>query len=608
MQLRRQPARFLSESRGAVSIETLIVLPTLVWALVATVVFFDGFRSRNQTQMAAFTVADLLSRHQNNFTAEYLEGMNDVFDFLADSRFPTRMRVSSVIWNSANQRNALQWSYGTRGFAPLPEETFQFLQDNDHPGLVALFGQEEGHSFVAAAAQAPRADLADRIPPVLPGEAMILVESFALWSPFANVGVGQVRFAPIVSMRPRFTPWINLEGAIPVFPEDDYEVAFAGYVPGVVDLPDPNAPGDPVDPPPFDQPVVVVSQNFANNDATAWSRTTVTGTASLGNFLGPFGNETFATPLTRPIVLPSGTARAVIEFDLLIIDSWDGLGPDWAPTEGETITLMIDGQPISIDAFQVDGGGLFARNRLNSVVLPGGAVWGMTMQRTMHGSNFTGAGWNDQRWRVRIEGEAPPQTFSLGISARLNEDVSNESFGIANFSVTAHPGTPQPAAWAPVAANAIGTHPQTRFPIYRGCPDRRIGAAALHVANSDLSSPLQINRQAGGGTHLNDCPEISGSARFHASATYVLHWNNQGLSGTGNRLRVAMEDGNSGRTCDTALVIRDPNGQFWFNDDISSSNYNARLNLGNAASGAYHIWIGTWAGNTCTARLDISRY
>lgn len=733
----RRSRHRLADERGSLSLELVLVLPLLLWGLAVTVVAYDGFRARTQAQMAAQTVADLLSRRTDMFTATYLEGMNDVFDFLADSRNPARIRVSSVIWDSTEDRPRLQWSYGTRGLAPLPDEVFAMLQSGDMAtltGLMAGGGVNDdpndilGASIVAQggisasmAVQPPVPDLINRIPPILPGEAMILVETFAIWTPFANVGIGQIRFAPVVVTRPRFSLWVNLEGAIPIFPEDDYELASLGYVPGVTDLPDPGQnDADPPGPQPIVDPVTVVHQTFAGGEASGWSQTPTASSAGAGTYLGPFGNATFANPVTRSISLPLGTARAEVAFDLLIIDSWDGFDTTWSDAAiGDVLTLMINGQAIATEPFRQTGPDFYARDRVNTVVIDG-TTWTMRMTRTQAGSNFIGGGWGDERWRVTLHAEAPPDRFTLGFSARLNEGIDNESFGIADFSVVAMPGTPQPAAFSPRAAAQIGTHPNTRFPVYGGCPDPRIGAAALNLRLNDLqrvigapiSNPgtaegwrgqigatyainvtgrasgsgsgtiwgtgiytddstiataavhagvlahresgvvwltiepgqasyaastrngvtsqgwtswhgsyrleragatnttdsFSMSRQAGGSTNVNNCPDIPGWAHFNASATYVVHWDNMGQSGAGNQLRIRLEDGNAGRTCDTALLVRDPTGQWWFNDDISGSDYNARLNLGNAGNGSYHVFVGTWAGNSCSSSLIFERY
>ncbi|MCC5999927.1 MAG: pilus assembly protein [Pararhodobacter sp.] len=605
----RSLARFRRDTRGTVSVETIIILPLLLWALVATVVFFDAFRTRQQVQTAALSVADLISRETAMVTPNYLEGMNDVFDFLAASRRPTRMRISSLIWNSAEQRNRVQWSYGTRGMAPLADPVFAMLAANDHQSLLQFFGDDESFSFAGAQAQMPTPDLIDRIPPILPGEAVILVESFALWSPFVDVGFAQRRITHVVATRPRFAPWIHLEGSIPVFPEDAYEMVIADDDDDDDDD-DPvcEQPGDPGCPTGTTDIVDTSFDDATGPGTTGWSHHTVSqGGASVGRFLGPFGRETFHNPVTYSVHLGAPAVSATIDFDLVIIDSWDGYNRDWSDMRGDNMTIMIDGTPISLDVFNVDYFGFYRNPRRAEGVL-NGMRYTVEMTPISHGIDLYGGGWHDQLWRVVLTLEAPPWRFDVGFSANLDEDVNNESFGISRFRVQADHGTPVPAAFTPDPATLLGTDHHTRFPIYGGCPDHRLPAPWLSVNNTDLASPLIIQRRAGGDTRLQDCGTLPGWGWAQGSPHLVLRYDNEGQSGTNRRLRLRMQDNNAGRSCDTTFLVRDPSGQWWFNDDISSSDWNAWLNMGNAETGDYHIWIGTWGGNSCDADLRLERY
>lgn len=597
------PKHFAAETRGSVTVETLIIFPTLAWALAATVVFFDGFRTRTQTQVAAQVVADLLSREPNMFTTNYLEGMNNVFDFLADSRFPTRLRVSSVLWNSAEDRNALQWSYGTRGLQALPPETFDDLASDNYPALVARFGNTEGFSFASAAAQAPVEWLADRIPPVLPGEALIMVESFALWSPFANVGVGEMRFNPIVVTRPRFSPWINLEGAVPVFPESDYEVTFAGHAPVV--------PPPAELPPPVPQPSnTVVSQSFDTGGASGWSSQTITATnrAGIGSYLGPFSGTTWDAPVTRSVDLGAADrATARIEFDLLIMDTWDGYSTEWSAVEGDIFQILINGTPISSDVFY-SWSPNFGDNARTSRVNHEGAVYTVAMTRTFSGAHFASSASADQIWRVTVDIQAPPRVFTLGFRSRSDNNVADESWGIDNIQITHGTGTRTPAPFTANASALLGADPHTRFRRYSGCPNIQIAANWMTVRNTDLATALQFRRLAGGTQNLANCNLGTGSRFISAQPAFVLNYTNDGNGRNGQRLRLRMEDGNTGRTCDTTFMVRDPNGQWWYNDDLPNYGWNAGLAMGNAPTGLYHVFIGTYNSGTCQADIILERY
>lgn len=636
LRLLAAPRRFLTQARGSVSIETLLIAPLLFWALVATVVFFDGFRARNQAQLAAQTVADLLSRETQRFTTDYLEGMNDVFDFIAQSRFPTAIRVSSVIWDSTEQRNRLQWSYGTRSFPPLHPDTFRYLQSGDYSGLITAFSEDAaGHNPFTSAV--PRPDLADRIPPVLPGEALILVESFAYWTPFFDVGVGRIRLDPVVVTRPRFSPWVNLEGTDPVLPENDYEVVFTGYVPGNPSLPDPTQPNpnvpdptqpdpsqpgpDPADPvqPPITQPPrlppgvpIAISQPFDDGVTTGWSRTTITPAVQTwiynrSGFLGPFGNETYATPLTFTVPrLRSPVAAVTFQFDLLTLNSWDGLGPSWVGPEGDNLTLFLNGAPIALEHFKFDGGNFYYQDR-RSVVWVNGSV--VTTTATLLRKNRDH--YIDDVWRITVTVATPPTDLTLGFSARLDEDLTNESFGIDNFTVTFADGAipaPVPVPVQPL----LTTDSLTRFPVYGGCPDIALPADWLNLRNRHLASQVVFNQNARGRTAIvGPCPGVTAGRFADASPSFVLDYDNEGMTGTGRRLRIRAEDGNNGFTCDSTLTVRDPLGQWWYNDDEAGGarGWNPGLNLGDAPTGVYHVWVGTFnSAVSCQTRVVLDRY
>ncbi|PVH30316.1 TadE/TadG family type IV pilus assembly protein [Pararhodobacter oceanensis] len=598
-------------TEGSVSVETIIVVPLLCWALAASVVFYDGFSTRYHAQMAAQTVADIMSRETDLFTEDYVDGMNDVFDYLVDSRMPTRIRVSSVIWDSVNERNMLQWSYGTHDLSALPASTFELLQAGDLETLTTLFGEETGFTFAGATTQLPVADFAERIPQVLPGEALLVVETFALWTPFANVGLGQIRFNPVVVVRPRFAPWVNFEGIETVYPEDGYEVVWTNDD----DDDDPQP-----EPDPEPEPDTVTSFDFDNGVTTGWTHDTTTGNSAMGGrFLGPFGNETYDRPVQ--LLIDAGGARrtVTIAFDLLILDSWDGFQPQWSDARGDTLTIMIDGEPISLDAFDVGVSG-FYRNARYARGTVGSARYRMRMTPTRLGSSFYGASHHDQVWRVEIQVENAPETFNLGLSAGTDESVSNEGFGIDNLDYGSAPlrdnFTPVPSRPQPYDHDA-----HTRFARYEGCPVTDDAAPWFTIDNDDLgygyNNALTFERIAGGTTAINRCNLFHSypSGFISAEPQFIIRYDNQGRSGSSRQLQIRMDDDNNGYTCDTVLVVRGPDGLYIYNDDrrnrygwIGQSDWNATLRLGNAQSGEYAVWIGTYNGRSCRSRVHIYRY
>ncbi len=597
--VRRRARGFVTGARGSVSIEFVLSLPLMLWGLAAMVVFFNGYQARYHAQMAAQTVADIMSRETNLFTANYIEGLNDVYDFLADNTYETRLRVSSVIWDSANERNRLQWSYATRDLSELPADVFELLDNGDYAGLQQAFGEDESVTFANAVYQMPVEDLADRIPPVLPGEALLLVEAFSLWEPFANVGIGQLRFSPVIVVRPRFAPWINFDGIEPIYPETDYEIAWTGG--GNEELPD---PGDEVDEPDPDTGQVA-SFGFDDGVTTGFSQSTITQNGPNGAYLGPFGQATRNAPVTLNVSLPQAGSVATIEFDFLRIDSWDGFDATWGGTLGDSFTVMIDGTPISMDPFVHSTLAPYPRSRASAGYLRS-MTYRMTMTPTSPLQNVTGQYYEDQTWHVVLTIDNAPQTFQLGFSSTLSEDIHNEAWGLDNLTI-ASAGSGTAPSFIADPARALGADPNTRFPRYSGCPDYRIAAPWLSMGRSDLATGIRMPQRTGTSTNLSACGNtLRGWGWMNASPHLILNYDNENISSTSTALQLRLDDGNSGYTCDTTLAVRDPNGQWYFNDDYSG--WNAGLRITNAPSGQYVIFTGGYSSTACNAHLIIDEW
>lgn len=605
--------RYRDDARGSMSVEMVLVVPILLWAYFAMVIFFDAYRARMEAQAAALNVADLISRQTGTITADYLDGMNDVYDFLTTRAQDTRLRISSVMWDIDLQQPVIAWSHGTRGLPSLLELSDMLMNLGflgPEGGEPDANGLPDGPGFGNFVNMIPREDLAQRIPAVLPGEALILVEAFTIWESPIRSWMGMnflndTRLSPIAVTRPRFSPFIRSEFDNNVFPEGPPE-----YLPPVGEPEGPAPEPEPEPEEPVSTTATIVDTDFSDGVATGWSRTTINGSGANA-FLGPFGRETWATPVTYAVNLGETSESAVIEFDLVVIDSWDSFSTQWAHPEGEFLSILVNGTSIALDVFQVDPNVMMRLDR-RTVASRTEGRFTTTMQLIQSGTNLYGSSWNDQIWRVRIEVENPTTQFTLGFAGRLDEDISNESFGFRNFRIIAERGSHGADHFVPNAAALIGTDPLTRFATYSGCPDLRIAAATMPMRSSNLSEPVRMRRVAGGTQLAGNCG-IPGASRFiRSSPTMVLHYTNDTSDITGNRLRIRTQDNNSGQSCDASLLIRDPFGQWYYNDTISTTwganDFNARVNLGHAATGEYHIWMGIYNSGACQTDLRFERY
>ncbi len=166
---------FLADTSASMSLEAVIVFPFLVWAYVGSFVFFDAFRAQNSNMKAAYTISDMLSRETDPITADYIDGLQRMYDFLVfKPRNPTSMRVTVVRWDEDANEYVVEWSQTTNGLSPWTTETF--------------------------------ASVEDRIPVLANGDTGILVEANTTYIPVFNVGFTEMDFNNFIFTSPRFAP------------------------------------------------------------------------------------------------------------------------------------------------------------------------------------------------------------------------------------------------------------------------------------------------------------------------------------------------------------------------------------------------------------------
>ena len=80
---KKRLAAKLGAEDGTVSVEAVKVYQLLIWAITATFVFFDAFKTLHLSQKATYAVADMLSRESVAIDDDYLTAMHEVFAHLA---------------------------------------------------------------------------------------------------------------------------------------------------------------------------------------------------------------------------------------------------------------------------------------------------------------------------------------------------------------------------------------------------------------------------------------------------------------------------------------------------------------------------------------------
>ena len=172
---------FSRREDGSLSVEAVLVLPILIWAMVATLVMWDAFKTLNISQKATYTVADMVSREEVEISESYLASLLEIYGFLANSDGDNALRVSVVTLvedqNTAVQSLELLCSRGLGG-----------IDDYDNISQIE-----------------------DRIPTMALGDQLIVVESEQEWAPAFAVGLASYRFREVALARPRYAPQVLLE-------------------------------------------------------------------------------------------------------------------------------------------------------------------------------------------------------------------------------------------------------------------------------------------------------------------------------------------------------------------------------------------------------------
>lgn len=170
---------FAKDTGGSVAVEAAIILPVLLWAMVAIWVFFDAYRTRSTTEKAAYTISDMLSRETNAIDDDYLDGAKSLLDLLSNSDSASGLRVTVISYSGVDDDYEFEWSQ-VRG------------------NISAMDGSS-------------MSDVTGNLPGMSDGETLILVETYSTYEPQLNVGLGDQIIKTFIFTRPRFAPQLIWE-------------------------------------------------------------------------------------------------------------------------------------------------------------------------------------------------------------------------------------------------------------------------------------------------------------------------------------------------------------------------------------------------------------
>lgn len=171
--LKRYGLAWKSEEDGSVAIETILMIPLMVWVYLGMVQFFHAYKHQGIAFKANLTIADMFSREADYVSPEYIDGAKSLLDFLARIDDEPDLRVTALRWVEDDDEYQVSWSK-TRG--SYPELTTADLQNEE-----------------------------DRIPIMYDNEMALLVETWVDYDPPFNIGMDGYTIDAFTVISPRFT-------------------------------------------------------------------------------------------------------------------------------------------------------------------------------------------------------------------------------------------------------------------------------------------------------------------------------------------------------------------------------------------------------------------
>ena len=198
--LRSSVRSFLSDESGVLLAEFLILIPILIWGFIALIVYWDVFRTINVSQKAAYSIADLMSR-QGVVQDDFVDGLDNVLDFLTPGTTGSRMRITSFQMDEGTDNQP--------GFDADDKYCLLFSSSTNPltPPMVTTDLQEK--AFV------------DKIPNLANLESLVLVETWVDYAPKFDTGVlktapgvSDQTFTQFIVTRPRNWRRVTLDGTV----------------------------------------------------------------------------------------------------------------------------------------------------------------------------------------------------------------------------------------------------------------------------------------------------------------------------------------------------------------------------------------------------------
>ncbi|PWE30524.1 hypothetical protein DDZ14_15315 [Maritimibacter sp. 55A14] len=127
---------FAFETRGIMAVEAALMMPVLAFFYMALYTWFDAQKNYGQSLKASYTVSDIIARHRQAMTPEFIDGLDTALNALDTTPGDPWLRVSLVTYNKQKAPNYfVLWSYASDGNDPLTQQQVVDMQPEEIPAM-----------------------------------------------------------------------------------------------------------------------------------------------------------------------------------------------------------------------------------------------------------------------------------------------------------------------------------------------------------------------------------------------------------------------------------------------------------------------------------------
>lgn len=174
--LKNRLRRFASEEDGNIAIEATIIMPIMFWAYLTMFSIFDAYRQYTESQKAAYTISDLISRQTTPIDDAFIDSTRELFDTMTRTIDRPSIRVTIVKYDLETDDYTVEWSKSRGSFVNLDDAAI--------------------------------ADWDSKLPVMPDEENVIIFETQSTYDPPFNLALETRTINNFVFTRPRYAPQV----------------------------------------------------------------------------------------------------------------------------------------------------------------------------------------------------------------------------------------------------------------------------------------------------------------------------------------------------------------------------------------------------------------